>query len=89
MEALSEEDEPEDSTATTEASAEEVEETTCPSERLRQWSRWCVYGTRELTTTTAALDQGLRNNDRGIVGGLGIDDAYEVLETTMDATGDR
>ena len=47
-----EEDDPEDLTTTTEASAEETEEMTRPSERLQQWRRRCVYGPRELTTTT-------------------------------------
>ena len=51
-EALAEEDEPKDLTMTTKALAEEAEETARLSERLQQWRRRCVYGSRELTTTT-------------------------------------
>ena len=42
MEASAEEDDPEDSTMTTEASAEEAEETTHLSERLQRRRQWCV-----------------------------------------------
>ena len=56
-EALAEEDDPEDSMATTEASAEEAEETMRLSESLQRQRRWCVYGPREFTTTTVALEE--------------------------------
>ena len=57
MEALVEEDDTKNLTTTTEALAEEVEETTCLSKRLK-WRRWrCVYGPSELKTTTAALEE--------------------------------
>ena len=49
-----EKDEPEVSMTTTEASIEEVENTTHLSERLRRQRRRCVYGQRVLMTTTAA-----------------------------------
>ena len=52
-EALTEEDETEESTAKTEASEEEGEETTRPSECIQRRMRRCVYGPSELTTTTA------------------------------------
>ena len=53
-EASTEEDYPKVSTTITEASAEEAEDTTRPSEHLRRrWCR-CVYGIRVLTKTTAA-----------------------------------
>ena len=56
-EASVEEDEPEILTTTTEASIEKVEDTMPPSERLRRWRRWCVYGLRVLTTTTVASEE--------------------------------
>ena len=56
-EALAEEYEPKDWMAMTEASVEEAEETTRPSERLQRRRRRCVYGPRELTTTTAASEK--------------------------------
>ena len=54
-EALAEEYEPEVSTKTTEASAEEAEETTRPSERLQRRRRQCVYGLRGLTTPPSSF----------------------------------
>ena len=54
-EALAEEDELKVSTTATEASIEEAEDTTRPSERLQQWRRRCVYGSH-----------GIDNNDVGI-----------------------
>ena len=54
MEALAEEDEPEVSTMATEASSEESENTTRPSEHLRWRRRRCVYGIRVSTTMTTA-----------------------------------
>ena len=39
---------------TTEALAEEAEETTRLIESLQPRRRWCVYGPRELTTTMVA-----------------------------------
>ena len=53
--ALVEKDEPEDLMTTMDASAEEVEETTRLREHLQWLRRWCVYGPRELTTTTVAF----------------------------------
>ena len=53
-EALAEEDEPKESMTTTEASAEESEETTRLSECLRWRRRQCICGPRELTMTTVA-----------------------------------
>ena len=55
-EASAEEDEPEVWTATTEASAEEAEETTRISERIRWWRRRCVYGVRVLMTKAALAE---------------------------------
>ena len=54
MEALEEEDELKVWMTIVEASMEEAEETTRPSERLQHKSWWCVYGIRVLTKTTAA-----------------------------------
>ena len=56
-EASSEENDPEVSTTKTEASIEEGEDPTCPSERVRRRRRRCVYGLRVLTTTTAAREE--------------------------------
>ena len=89
MEASEEEDEPEELTTTTEALAEESEEATRPSESLQRRRRWCVYGPRELTTTTAASARGLSDNDKGISSGRRIHDAPEGLETTPEAAGDQ
>ena len=44
---------------------------------------------KELTTTTAALDQGLSNDDVHVGGEQGIDDASEGSETTTEAAGGR
>ena len=55
-EASEEEDEPEVSTMTTDASAEEAEGTTRLIERLLRRRRWCVYRIRELMTMTAASE---------------------------------
>ena len=57
MEALAEEDEPKVSMATTEASAEEAEETTCLIECLLWWRQWCFYGLRLLMTRTEASSE--------------------------------
>ena len=54
MEAWEEEDEPEVSTTTTEASIEEAEDTTCLSEHFRRQRCQCVYRPTVLTTTTMA-----------------------------------
>ena len=54
-ELLAEEDYIKDSTTTTEASTEEAEETTRPSECLQRQICRCVYGPREMMTTTLAL----------------------------------
>ena len=52
-EASEEEDNPEDlKTTTTEALAEEAEETTRLGECIQWRRRWCVYRPGELTTTT-------------------------------------
>ena len=52
------EDDPEDSTmTTTEALAEEAEETMRPRECLKRKRRWCVYKPRELTTMSAASSE--------------------------------
>ena len=72
---------------TTEASTEETEETTRLSEGLRQRRPRCVYGPREWTTTMATSAQELSNNNRGVSGGRGIDDASELPETTTEAVG--
>ena len=53
-EGSAEKDEPEVSTATTEASIEEEEDTTRLSERLQPRRRLYVYGLGLLTTTMAA-----------------------------------
>ena len=47
------------STKTTEASIEEAEDTTHPSERLRRRRHWCVYRQPEVLTTTpeASIDK--------------------------------
>ena len=50
--ASTEEYEPKVSTTRTEASIEEAEEITRPSERLQRRRRQCVYRLRELMTTT-------------------------------------
>ena len=50
---MAEKYETKESKTTTEALAEDAEETTRLRERLRQRRRRCVYGPRELTTTTA------------------------------------
>ena len=52
-----EEDEPEVSMKTMEASIEEAEDTMRPSECLQQRRRRYVYGLRLLTTTTAASEE--------------------------------
>ena len=49
-----EEDATQNSTTTIEASAEESEKTTRPSEHLQQRRQRCVYRPREFTTTMAA-----------------------------------
>ena len=54
MEALTEEDEPEVLTTRMEASAEETEETTRPSECLQRQRCRCFYGIGVLMTTTAS-----------------------------------
>ena len=53
LEALTEEDDPEVLTTITEASDEEAEETTRPSERILRRRFRCVYGLRVLMMTTA------------------------------------
>ena len=88
-EASSEEDDPKDSTTTAETYAEEVEETTRLSERLRRRRRRCIYRPRELTTKTAASARGLSDDDGGVGGVRGIDDASEGLEMTTEAAGVR
>ena len=55
--ALAEKYEPDVLTMTTEASIEEAEYTTRPSERLRRQRRLCIYGLRVLTTTTASSEE--------------------------------
>ena len=55
IEALSEEDELEVLTMTTEASIEEAEDTTRLSEPLKPQGRRCVYRQRVSTTATAEL----------------------------------
>ena len=57
MEVSAEEYEPKVSRTTTEASDEESEEITRPSELLRQRKRGCVYGLRVLTMTTATSEE--------------------------------
>ena len=51
-EALEEEDDPEVSTITMEASIEEAEDITRLSERFQQQRRRCVYGNPEVSTAT-------------------------------------
>ena len=63
MEALAEEDEPEDSMMTTEASVEKAEEKTHLSERLQQQMQRCVYRPKELTTTMGASVEEDRPED--------------------------
>ena len=60
-----EEDGPEDSETTMEASAEESEDTTHLSERLQWRRRRCVYGPRELmkTKVASAEEDGPKESD--------------------------
>ena len=57
MEESAEEDEPQVSTTTTEASAEKAEDTTRPSERLRQRRLPRVYRLRLLMTAAAEFSE--------------------------------
>ena len=89
-EASADEDAPEDSKKTTEALVEEAEKTTNLSEHLGRWRRRCVYGPRELMTTTAMLAEEDGTEDsvmtmEGVGGGRGIYDASEGFETTTEA----